>query len=117
MLTGNYKDLESEEARSPFEILEGVSEEEAYLNGKNSLHSSLWWLCAQCCLGANTVCCRGVQDYFAVSGASIAWQVIKTDCGSGYQRDGRCAELAQGCVRVSRTTPCLPVSLLSDGRV
>ena len=40
MLSGNYKDLESEEARSPFEILEGVSEEEAYLNGKNSLHSS-----------------------------------------------------------------------------
>ena len=40
VLSGNYKDLESEEARSSFEILEGVSEEEAYLNGKNSLHSS-----------------------------------------------------------------------------
>ena len=37
VLSGNYKDLESEEARSPFEYLEGVSEEEAYLNGKNSL--------------------------------------------------------------------------------
>lgn len=40
VLSGNYKDLESEEVRSPFEIIEGVSEEEAYLNGKNSLHSN-----------------------------------------------------------------------------
>jgi hypothetical protein len=42
VLNGNHKDLESEEVPlsppSPFEVLEGVSEEEAYLNGKNSLH-------------------------------------------------------------------------------
>jgi len=34
VLSGSYKDLEYEEAASPFEVLEGVSEEEAYLNGK-----------------------------------------------------------------------------------
>lgn len=39
VLSGSYKDLEYEEAASPFEILEGVSEEEAYLNGKNRLQS------------------------------------------------------------------------------
>jgi len=38
VLNGNHKDLESEEVPlsppSPFEVLEGVSEEEAYLNGE-----------------------------------------------------------------------------------
>jgi hypothetical protein len=37
VLSGSYKDLEYEDAASPFELIEGVSEEEAYLNGKNSV--------------------------------------------------------------------------------
>ena len=39
VLSGSYKNLEYEKAASPFEVLEGVSEEEAYLNGKNSVQS------------------------------------------------------------------------------
>lgn len=95
VLSGSYKDLEYEGPASPFEVLEGVSEEEAYLNGKNSL-ASRWVVAMRSGVTSRLMrfILRGIQDYSAVSWAAIAWQAIKTDRGSSDQCDGGRTEFA-----------------------